>query len=591
MNDRTVRGVLFGYLLFLLPLGWFAMRYDRYAIDGDAVSYMDIADLLHAHHWAGAVNAYWHPLYPALLWAAQVVFQTTRSTELRAYYILNFVLLLVQAAAMLVFVRALVRLRHQVSPSSAALFSTPVLQLLGLSLLTLSVMRELSLGKVRTDSLLQALILIAFAMLMESLAAHRARWRYGAAALMGLSFGLAYLTKSFAFVLALLSLAALTAFAALAQRRGWLLATTPAALALVVFAAVAGPYMAALSLQKHRLDFGDSGTLNYAWYVSGTEKMHLEPWMTGSFGSAKVSLTHPEQQLLAQPGIYSYKALPYGTYPAWFDATFFNERITPKFELHRLVVQDTRNVVLVARYLLNHPEPLILLVLLLSAGATLRRPTLLRSSKFAWPMVGLGLAMWVIYGMVNVEERYVTVAYFAIVLPLFAALHSVDRPGLSASVFRTGTAFLVVLFAMLTLGELLRQDLQNRRDEITMGQVPAWRSHAMFGAAEGLGHMGIRPGDEIACVGTGACLYDNYWARLAGVRVLTELYDPVPDHLVDHLDRLANREQAYEVIKDQGARVLVGSFDPGEMNSTHPAAAGWVRLGETDLYALPLQNR
>jgi hypothetical protein len=28
---------------------------------------MDIADLLHAHHWAGVVNGYWHPLYPALL--------------------------------------------------------------------------------------------------------------------------------------------------------------------------------------------------------------------------------------------------------------------------------------------------------------------------------------------------------------------------------------------------------------------------------------------------------------------------------------------------------------------------------------------
>jgi hypothetical protein len=36
-------------------------------VGGDAVAYMDIADLLHAHHWAGVVNGYWHPLYPALL--------------------------------------------------------------------------------------------------------------------------------------------------------------------------------------------------------------------------------------------------------------------------------------------------------------------------------------------------------------------------------------------------------------------------------------------------------------------------------------------------------------------------------------------
>ena len=41
--------------------------YDGYQIDGDAVAYMDIGDLLRAHHWAGIVNGYWHPMYPAFL--------------------------------------------------------------------------------------------------------------------------------------------------------------------------------------------------------------------------------------------------------------------------------------------------------------------------------------------------------------------------------------------------------------------------------------------------------------------------------------------------------------------------------------------
>jgi hypothetical protein len=43
-------------------------------------------------------------------------------------------------------------------------------------------------------------------------------------------------------------------------------------------------------------------------------------------------------------------------------------------------------------------------------------------------------------------------------------------------------------------------------------------------------------------------------------------------------------------MRAQGARVLVGHFDPGEMTAAHPAAAGWVRLGETAFYALPLQG-
>ena len=39
-------------------------------------------------------------------------------------------------------------------------------------------------------------------------------------------------------------------------------------------------------------------------------------------------------------------------------------------------------------------------------------------------MIVLGLAMWVLYGLVNVEERYVTLAYLVVLLPLFAALRT-----------------------------------------------------------------------------------------------------------------------------------------------------------------------
>ena len=584
MNARALRRVLLGYVLLLIPVAWLAMKYDRYAIDGDAVSYMDIADLLHAHRWSGAVNAYWHPLYPAVLWLGQVLFRPARATELHAYYVMNFFLFLAQIAAMLLFVRALVRLRQRVSPDVAAMFSTHALQLLGLSLLVIAAMRELTLGKVRTDGLLQGLILLGLAMLMEALADDRVRASFTYASLMGLCFGLAYLTKSFAFLLALLCTAALVIFSVLVLRRSVTRSVAQGLIAFAVFGVVAGPYIAALSRQKHRFDFGDSGTLNYAWYVSGTEKMHLEPSMTGSFGSATVHLVHPERQLLKTPGVYSYKALALGTYPPWFDATYFNERITPRFSLGLLLRRDARNVVLILRYLMNHPEPLILLVILLLAGGTLRRP-----KQFAWVPAGLGLAMWAIYTMVNVEERYVTVAYFAVLLPVFAALKARDLPAFPAEATRRVATAALLLFAVLTLGEWLREDLANRRDESVAGQVPAWRSTNIYGAAEGLGRMGVKPGDEIACVGTGACLYDPYWARLAGARVLTEIYDPLPDHLVDRLDASPNRQQAYDVVRQQGARVLVGMFDPGEMNASHPAAAGWERLGETNFYARRLQ--
>jgi hypothetical protein len=316
--------------------------------------------------------------------------------------------------------------------------------------------------------------------------------------------------------------------------------------------------------------------------------MHLEPWMTKDFGAAKVELAHPEKQLLAEPGIYSYRGHALGTYPAWFDATYFNERIVPHIQLGQLAKRDERNLMLVVRYLLNHPEPLILLALLLLAGARLR----LRETRFWWPAVGLGLAMWAIYGLVNIEERYVAVAYCAVLLPLFAALEvraeSEARALLPANALRSGAGVLVVLLAFLALGETLRVALQERREQSVAGLTHGWQDPEIFGAAEGLRAMGVRPGDEVACVGTKACLDDHYWARLAGVQVLTEIYEPEPKHLIDQLGVLPNRAAAYDVVRAQGARVLVGRFDPGEMNAAHPASVGWVRLGETEFYALPL---
>ncbi len=32
--------------------------------------------------------------------------------------------------------------------------------------------------------------------------------------------------------------------------------------------------------------------------------------------------------------------------------------------------------------------------------------------------------MWVLYALVNVEERYVTLAYLVVILPIFAALRT-----------------------------------------------------------------------------------------------------------------------------------------------------------------------
>ena len=624
-----LRRVLWVVLVLLLPVAWFSMQHDPYAIDGDAVAYMDIADLMRTHQWAGVVNAYWHPLYPAALLLGQWMFHPSRTTELYAYYRVNFFIFLLEAAAVLSFTTALCRLRDAAVPrppgaligeeaaqaGNAFVLPTDALRLLGLGLLIIASQRELTLGKVRPDALLQTLLLFAFSAMLTLCRPGRdrgaedgreghfisERWRFGAAALMGIALGFAYLTKSFALLVSLLAIAGVAAVQVVLLRQRVLRVAVLTGITFVCFAAIAGPYIAALSHQKHRLDFGDSGSLNYAWYVGQTEKFHLEPWQTERFGSSDVHLIHPERQILASPGVYSYKALRYGTLPVWFDASFFNERIVTHLWPGQLIRRDARNVVLVFRYLLNHPEAWLLLGLLVLMGARVRlvRNNFATQSFLLLPLI-LGILMWCIYGLVNVEERYVTVAYLLIVLPVFAALRrgearAVTNPGDAVvqappawRVHPATASACVALLCLLALGESARTAAEQRRQQSIRGFARGWQDSPMFAVGAGLRAMGVPPGSEIACVGTIACLNDPYWMRLAGVRTTTEIFMD-HDHVAEALAALPNRNAVYEAVQSEGAPVLVGHFDAADLLTSPLAQENWRRLGRTDFYAMPLK--
>ena len=566
-------------LAALLTFGY--ALYDSYQIDGDAVAYMDIGDYLRAHQWAGIVNGYWHPMYPAFLALGHALFHATLATELRAYCFVNFGIFLLGMAAVVWFTDAISGSRSEVRGSSY-LLDRYAMRYLGLALLVIASQRELSLGKVRPDALLQAFLLFALAALLRHLATGRLRY----AALMGAALGCAYLTKSFAFVVALLSIAVLAAF-----RRLWLkhkaARVVPAALvAFVCFAAVAGPYVAALSHRHGRFDFGDSGSLNYAWLVGGTEKMHLQPYMTSQFGSAEVHLKHPERELLHSPQVLSYAELPYGTYPDWFDATYWNDQIKPHFRVRDDLPHAARNCLLVGRYLLNHPEALLLLALLLVLGARVTPGGKPGANAFWLVPLLLGVVIWGIYAMVNTEERYVTVAYLAIVLSVFAMLRTPEMESRISNLPSLASA-LVLLLALLAAGESLRTVLEDRRQLALLGYPGGWYSAKMNDAAQSLSKMGVRPGDSVACVGTVACLEDPYWARLAGVRVLTEIYDK-DTPLYPFLANLPNRELAIATVRGQGAKVLVGDFGLARVSDSDPFFRNWRQLDNTTLYALPL---
>jgi hypothetical protein len=186
--------------------------------------------------------------------------------------------------------------------------------------------------------------------------------------------------------------------------------------------------------------------------------------------------------------------------------------------------------------------------------------------------------------MVIVEERYVTAGFLLILFPIFAAL----RASSSRVTINSVTApALVALLALLAVGESTRLVLDLRRYISIAGSPGGWHDSEIFNAAHALNDMGVGPGDTIACIGARACVYDHYWARLAGVRILTEIYQPRLGPYVS-LSALPNRDKAIEITRQQGAKVLVGYFNPNMMTGSTSLTAGWQELDGTHFYALPL---
>ena len=109
------------------------------------------------------------------------------------------------------------------------------------------------------------------------------------------------------------------------------------------------------------------------------------------------------------------------------------------------------------------------------------------------------------------------------------------------------------------------------------------RSRIIFLASTGIQEINI----NVACIGNLACLNNHYWARLAGVRVLTEIYVPRAP-LYPILAAMPNRDQVVDLLRRQGDKALIGYFPSGIRTGKDSASAGWQQLDGCHLYAYPL---
>lgn len=544
----------------------------------DGIAYLDIGDAYWRGDWAAAINAMWSPFYSWLTGLALRLFQPSPFQEFTVVRLLNFALYLLCLAAFVFFLRELERFRQThfndrddvQADSQAEPRALPPWAWL-IFAYALFIWTSLSMNRVaRTspDVLVSGLVFVASALLLR-IRMRRAGWL--SFALFGLTLGVGYLTKTFMFPLAFVFLAA-GLFAHGSVRR----AAPRIALALFVFLAASAPFVVAISRAKGRLTIGDTGRLNYAWHVNGTQPfIHWQGEPAGSGTPA-----HPTRKLLDSPALYEFGSPVAGAYPPWYDPTYWYEGIKPRLSLSGQLKVVAQNVLLAYQFLFYRffPGAVASAIFILFYMSRRRPREIARDAARYWFLHAPALIASACYLAIHFEQRYFAPFVVVIGMSLFAAVRLPRTK--EASRLTTALVCVTLVTFALSLGFYSARDLYSAVRDLVPRR--AARVDVQWQVADELRRMGVGPGERVASIGN---TMFHAWPRLARVRVVAEISSRTPDDVEKFwAGDAALKARVVETFARTGARLVVAEGVPAWASS----ADGWRRIGATNFYVYVL---
>ncbi len=558
MNESKAFGER-SLLMVCIALGAAQIWIVRYAMNQDGMSYLDVGGAYFRGDWARAISGYWSPMYTWLVGAALYLIRPSMGWEFKTVHLVNFVIYIGALFAFRFFVHALLRAVREEGTSGEEHVPLPdwIFCSLGYAIFLWGTVVLIDPGDVTPD-LLVAFFLFLIAGCLVELRGHE---KYGEFAIFGALCGAAYLSKAAMFPVGIGLVAVLLFSGKMSKRR-----VSGVLLACLFFAIVSLPYVSALSKQKGRLTFGDSGKLAYASMVSpGVPQKHWQGTPTEG-GTPK----HTTRQLLEHPPVFEFAEPVGGTYPPWYDPSYWNDGAHGNFRLRsqiRVLAQSARN------YMKMLERELGLLagvfVFILWGG----RPT--RSAIVSnWPLLAAAGLSLCAYSVVLVRSRYVGGSF---VLLFIAILASVRLPK------NTQTAALAKYVALGVVGTILFSVLGRVAETAYMANTVY--AYALpkddLIAAEGLQRLGLRAGEPVATIGDGTV---SYWARLGRFKIVAEAFSPDAGQRQFWGESLEHREQAYECLRRSGAKVVVAWAPPETMDP------GWKQISTTNYYVYSLSK-
>jgi 4-amino-4-deoxy-L-arabinose transferase-like glycosyltransferase len=544
---------------------------DRHWIDPDGVSYLDMSDALWRGDWDMAINAYWSPLYPALIGLFLRLLGPSTYWEYAVVHLVNFANYVFAALCFAFLLRELIRHAEaqEVGADGARVgLSTAGWILLGSTLFIWSSLVLITLWQTTPDMMVAAFVYVAAGLLVRI---HRGLASFRTFTLFGLVLGVAYLAKAPMFPIAVAFLGT-SVFIAGRPRQ----ALPRVLVAVVAFAVVAGPWLIAISNAKGRPTFGESGALNYAWSAGEMPDTHWQ-------GEDRTvgTPTHPTRRIPAAIPIYEFGSPIGGTYPVWYDPSYWEEGL--RHSVDRL----TRRNALIGRlfavgislrtyyqtFFDIHGSLVIgLLILSYMAG----RPWQSAKDFFKYRFLAApAVAALAMYGLVYAGPRMIAPFVVLIYLAAFASRRLSDSAESRRLLRAVPLAALLMLIVYLT-GSTARNGARAALEVLTWRETP----NENWQVADGLRQMGLTQGESVAAmkVVTLTGLTQSKWARLAKVRIIAEADATTAQSPVLHDD-------VVKAIASTGAKVIVADQVPRWWQDE-----GWRRIGTSKYYAYFLRR-
>jgi len=378
--------------------------------------------------------------------------------------------------------------------------------------------------------------------------------------LLGVILGLAYLARA---IMLPLSLVFLANILSLSNMRRTML---QAAIALLSLILVAGPFIAALSFVKGRLCFSDAGRNVYALGKNGVE---LFSWHGEPPGSGVPK--HPPRIIYSNPTVYEFSSPIAGSYPLWYDLSFWMEGINARFNLISQLELLFVHLKFYYHFLL-FPLGGLLAGFCVLFFAGWKKWASIKNIAAYKSLLTVSLTALFLYTVVHVETRYIGTFVVLLWMGLFSGLRLPENTDAKKLASGLVIAILVQL-PLVTTFQIIPKALKSVYNPAKGGQS---LSHPAWQVASVLMQKGIKPLDKVAVIGNG---FDAYWAHLARIKIVAEIFDKESPVFWKSSD--TKKTEIITLLRGLGVRAIVSRDLPYCI-----AASGWEKIQDTDYYVL-----